>query len=167
MERKLEEVKKCNAELEYRVTKRWGELKLKSDELKMKDQTLTAVTQGFENQLDKAKQDIKLGKENVFVIKNAYKYLVSQAIGQFYAVVHAVKSLWPDLDMARLEQALSHPAPQSPGVANVDSVLPATGFRLPKASQSGLSIGSPTVVNPTVVAFQADDSQSSVPGSPT
>lgn len=37
VERELEEVKKCNAELEYCVTKREGDLKLKNDEFKRKD----------------------------------------------------------------------------------------------------------------------------------
>lgn len=48
-ERELEEVKKCNAKLEYCVTKREGNLKLKNDELKKRDQALAAVTQGFED----------------------------------------------------------------------------------------------------------------------
>lgn len=79
------------------MTKWEGNLKLTNDELKMKDQALAAITQGFEDQLDEAKWDIKLEDERVVVITKAYEDLVSQAIGQFDAsvdtVIQAVRSL--------------------------------------------------------------------------
>lgn len=40
---------------------------------------------------------------------------MGQAFGQFDvgvgAVIQAVRSLWPDLDIAQLEEALTHPTP--------------------------------------------------------
>lgn len=97
------------------MTKRDSNLKLKNNELKIRDQALASITQGIEDQLDKAKRDIKLVEERMGVITKAYVDLVSHAVKQFDAsvdaVVQTVRSLWPDLDMARLEQALNHPAP--------------------------------------------------------
>lgn len=87
--REIEEVKKCNAELEYHVTKREGDLKLKIDELNRKDHALATFTQDFEDQLDEAKWDIKLREKRMVIITKAYEDLVSQAVGQFDTGVDA------------------------------------------------------------------------------
>lgn len=65
-------------------------MKLKSDELKKRDQALAAFTKGFKDQLDEVKQDIKLGEERMAVIMKAYKDFMSQAIGQFDKSVDVV-----------------------------------------------------------------------------
>lgn len=103
---------------------------MKSDNLKRKDQALATFTQGFKDQMDEARHDMKLVAENIFVITKAYEDLAGQAMGQFDAVVQAVMSLWPDLDMAWLVQALSHLTPQSLGMANVDPEFPTPSSRL-------------------------------------
>lgn len=144
------------------MTKKEGNLKLKSDKLKMKDLTLAAIIQGFEDQLDKAKWNMKLGEKKVTIITNAYEDLVSQAVDQFDAgmdaIVQTVRSLWPDLDMARLEQTLNQPAPQPSRVVHAYTALPAIGSELPEVSQSSLSTGSSTTITLTVVTPQANDS---------
>lgn len=76
----LKEVKKHNDDLEYQLAKREGDLKLKSDELKRKDQSLVVVTQCFNDHLDKARWDVKLGEENISVIMKAYEDLVGQVV---------------------------------------------------------------------------------------
>lgn len=47
--KELDGVKKQNTNFKYRVAKRKGDLKLKSEELWRKDQTLTIVTQGVKD----------------------------------------------------------------------------------------------------------------------
>lgn len=52
VENELKGVKKWNTYLKYRMAKRDGDLKLKSEELWRRDQTLAAVTMGSKDQLE-------------------------------------------------------------------------------------------------------------------
>lgn len=103
------------------------------------------------------------------VITKAYENFVSQAVGQFDmgvdVVAQAVRSFWPDLDMARLEQALNHLALQFSGVAEADTVLHATGSELSKVSQPNSSTGSPTTATSAAFAVQTYDLRTPIPNS--
>lgn len=89
---------------------------------------------------------MKLEKESVFAIMKAYKNLGTQAKGQFdasvNAVIQTVRSLLLDMDVARLEQALSQPILQSPLTVHPDLVLHASSSKLSKATQLGVVLES-------------------------
>lgn len=59
------------------------------------------------------------------------------------SVIQTVKSLWHNLDMAHLEQALSQPGPKSLGMVHPNLDFPTSSSKPSKTSQPGPGLQSP------------------------